>query len=163
MASSSTRESEMTFDQALKRIGVTLVKTTHKPNQIILMLRVDPKKASLWNDTLTEFLLASDERGQQGKLKVGWSTDVSKYFYPVREAGVVRYLWRVVLGGNPRAAAEALGRASQRAVAAGVEVKSQPLVGRKEYEHNPAEGKIAGAYGTNDGARVLANAVGGGQ
>ena len=87
---------------------------------------------------------------------------MSKYFYPVIESGVVRFLWRVILGGNPRAAAEAMGRAAQRAVAAGVEVKSQPLVGRKEYVHDPASGKIAGAYSTNQGARVLAGAVGGG-
>lgn len=142
----------MQLDQALKRIGVTITKADQKPGQIVLLLRVDPKKAALWNDALSEFLLAS-VTGQ-----VAWTTDVSKYFYPVKDAGVVRYLWRVILGGNPKAAAEALGRAAQRAVAAGVEVTSQPLVGRRE-----TIGATGGAYGMNEAQTVLANNLGGGR
>jgi hypothetical protein len=144
----------MTFDQALKRIGVTIVKTENGQNKVILLLRVNPKQADLWNDTLTEYLLASADR------RVNWTTDVSKYFYPVPDQGVVKYLWRVILSGNPRAAAEAMGRAAQRAIAAGVEVTSQPLVGRREYEFDPARGKIAGAHGVDSAATILANALG---
>lgn len=149
----------MKLDQALARIGVTIVKAEQKPAQAVLLLRIDQKKQALWNETLTEFLLASEERNGNGQKKVAWTADVSKYFYAVPDAGVVRFLWRVILGGNPRAAAEALGRAAMRAVAAGVEVTSQPLVGRKEFVHDPASGKIAGAYSTNKGAAILAQQV----
>lgn len=143
----------MQLEHALKRIGVTIKKVDQKPGQIVVLLRVEPKQASLWQDALTEFLLASVDQ------RVTWTTDVSKYFYVDKSAGIVRYLWRVILGQDPKSAAEALGRAAQRAVAVGVEVTSQPLVGRRE-----SIGKTGGAYGMNEAQNVLAaNLAGGGQ
>lgn len=146
----------MQLDHALKRIGVTIMKADQKPNQVVVLLRVDPKSASLWQDAISEFLLAAADP------RVTWTTDVSKYFYVDKNAGVVRYLWRVILGANPRSAAEALGRAAQRAVAVGVEVTSQPLVGRRE-----TIGKTGGAYainseGVSQAHSVLAQNLGGG-
>jgi hypothetical protein len=140
----------MQLEHALKRIGATIMKVDQKPGQVVVLLRVDPKQSSLWQDALNEFLLAAADQ------RVAWTTDVSKYFYVDKNAGVVRYLWRVILGVDPRSAAEALGRAAQRAVAVGVEVTSQPLVGRKEMI-----GKTGGAYGMNEAQTVLAQNFGG--
>lgn len=144
----------MRLDMALKRVGVTIVKSEKRPDGgIVLMLRVDRKMSGLWNDTLTEFLLAS--AGE----KI-WRTDVSKFFYPVSDEGVVKFLWRVVLLGDVAAAGAALGRAGVRAVQQGVEVTSMPLVGRKNYPFDPANGKIAGAHDSATAQKAIAIARG---
>jgi hypothetical protein len=139
-----------TLEQVLGRIGVTLVKTEPGANRLIAYFRVDPKKQDLWNETVSEFLLASIEPPAKS---AGWSVDVSKWFYPTN--GAVRFLWRIVLIGNPQAAGEALGRAASRAVSSGVEVTSQPLVGRKTFEYDPARGKIGGAHSMDTAAGLL--------
>jgi|GEM_PF-4248729 len=128
----------MKLDQALLKVGATIVKVEQGETRVVLLMRIDQAKARYWTETVTEFLLAASEKPQ------GWSADASKYFFAVPASGVVKFLWRVILLGDVRAAAEALGRASQRVVQGTVEVMSQPLVGRKEYEFDPARGKFKG-------------------
>lgn len=146
----------MTLDELLKRIGVSIVKVEKQEElgQVTLYLRVNPKLAVYWTETMTEFLLASLDK------RVTWAADVSKRFYPVEEAQAVLYLWRVILSRDPRAAAEALGRAAQRALAGSVEVTSQPLVGRKNYVVDVANGKTAGAHVPKEAAGILASGMG---
>jgi len=143
----------MKLEAVLNRIGASIVKVEKGDKKITLFLRVDAKRAGLWADTVQEFLLASADQ------RVTWSTDVSKFFYPVKDTGVVRFLWRIILNTDPKSAAEALGRAAQRAVQQGVEVVSQPLVGRKTFEFDPSRGKIAGAHDLTQAQNLIAQGM----
>jgi hypothetical protein len=144
----------MRLDAALKRVGVTIRSTEKKPDGgVVLLLRVDPSKASLWADTVNEFLLASAN-------EEAWRTDVSKRFFPAQ--GVVKFFWRVVLSGDVSLAGQALGLAATRAVQQGVEVTSMPLIGRKEYPFDPSRGKLKGAHDAATAQSAVAVAVRGG-
>lgn len=147
----------MKLEHVLKRIGVTVVSTEKRQNgSVQLLLRLAKttqtlNPATLWAVTINEFLLAGAEKQANGQLKVSWRADVSKYFYPKADAGVVVFLWRVILMDDVPGAGEALGQAAIRALAQTVTVKSMPLVGRATYEHDPKRGKIKGAYATGEG------------
>lgn len=140
----------MTLNNILARVGVTIAKTERPAaNRVVVLLRVG--KQNYWNETLNEFLLASTDP------RVSWTTDVSKWFYAAD--GGVRFLWRVVLNGDPQGAGEALGRAAMRATQGTVEVTSQPLVGRRNYTLDVANGKMMGAHTPGTAAQALAAAV----
>jgi len=136
------------LNKLLQRAGISIAKTETAPGRVIVLLRV--AKDSFWNETMSEFLLASV--GQP------WSTDVSKWFY-VDQTNNIRFLWRVVLQNDVKAASEALGAAAVRAVQSSVEVVSQPLVGRKDYPFDPASGKMMGAHDAGTASKALAVAT----
>lgn len=145
----------MRLDQALARIGATIVKQDATPDGgIVLLIRApqDEVNAPRWIDAIKEFLVAAEQNAGQS-----WSADVSKTYFS--KSGTIRYLWRLVLQGTTASAAGALGRAAIRALAEGVEVVSVPLVGRKTYEFDPANGKIKGAHDSRVAASALAAAV----
>ena len=89
----------MRLDEALAKIGVVVVKQEARGDQVVLHLRVPPGSAVAWKEAAEAFLLDTGD----------WTSDVSKHLYPSR--GVVKYLWRVVIGGNLAVGAQALGRA----------------------------------------------------
>ena len=145
----------MRLDQALKKVGATVAKNEKRPDGgLVIFLRVDPKMSGEWNDCLTEFLLASARENT-------WRVDVSKYFFADPQAATVKYLWRVILMGDINQASGALARAAIRSIQQQVEVMSQPLVGRKNYVHDPANGKTAGVYPVGSGEQVLVSALNG--
>lgn len=135
----------MKLEEVLKRVGGEVASAEKTDSGFILMLRVDPELGGKWADTIREFLLNK---------ATAWSTDVSKLFYA--SGGSVKYLWRIVLRGNTKAAAEALSAAALRALMQIGELDSYPLVGRREYEFDPANGKIAGPHAASAPARIIA-------
>lgn len=137
----------MTLDKLLLRAGIEVAKTETHPGRAVLLLRM--AKQNFWNEVLREFLLAS--------AKKPWTVDISKWFY-IQDSDV-RFLWRVVLSGDPRQGAEALGQAAMRAVQTSVEVVSQPLVGRRDYPFDPANGKMMGAHDARTAGAALATAI----
>lgn len=147
----------MKLEHVLKRIGVTVVSSEKQKNgSLQLMLRLDKategkNPPTLWAVAVNEFLLAGAERQPNGELKVSWKADVSKAFFAKHEAGVVVFLWRVILMNDVPGAAEALGQAVIRALSQTVTVKSMPLVGRTNWEARQRTGKTMGAYATGEG------------
>jgi len=145
----------MRLDQALARIGAEIVKQETTPDGgTVLLIRApkDQVNASRWIDTVKEFLVAAEQNNGQS-----WSSDVSKTYFS--KDGTIRYLWRFVLGGAVPSAAGALGRAALRALSQGVEVTSAPLIGRKEYPFDPANGKLKGAHDSRVAASAMATAI----
>lgn len=140
----------MRLDHALNRIGVEIVRqhSTDKKSAT-LMLRVPQKSAQIWTTVVQEFLLASEE---QPEAALRWTTDVSRVYFLDKESKVLRYLWRVVLGGNVAGAAEILGLAVIRTLSDGIEVTSQPLVGRARQE----PGSTKGGHSIGAASNVLA-------
>jgi hypothetical protein len=140
----------MRLDHALNRIGVEIVRQ-HSPDKksATLMLRVPTKAVNVWANVLQEFLLAAEE---QPEAALRWTVDVSRVYFLDKESKVLRYLWRVVLGGNVAGAAEILGLAVIRTLSDTVEVTSQPLVGRV----HTAPGSTKGAHDAGVAAGVIA-------
>lgn len=122
----------MRLDVALNKIGVQIVRQ-HSPDKksATLMMRVPASSLGIWAKVVEEFLLSA-ETVPTAELK--WSADVSRVYFVDKESRSVRYLWRVVLSGNCAGAAETLGMAIIRSLSGTVEVTSQPLVGRVEYQ-----------------------------
>jgi hypothetical protein len=140
----------MRLDHALGKAGVSVVKYDKRPDgSMILLLRVSQKAA--WSSVLMEFLSTK---------QTSWSADVSKTYYYDEGTGSIRFLWRVILSGKISQAAEALGNACIRALAASVEITSMPLVGRKNYVIDVAKGKLAGAHELSTAASLISQATG---
>lgn len=137
----------MKLEKALKQIGATIVKVEKSETRVVLFLRIDQSRAGLWTQTVNDFLLSSSRVN-------AWNTDVSKYFFV--DGGVVKFLWRVVLGGDPYLAAAALSAATQEigSVTSG-EVTAQPLVGRKTYPFDPSSGLIKGAQDSKAATQII--------
>ncbi len=137
---------------ALKRVGAEVVKTHRAEGLMTLYLRVDPDQGAKWVAMVSAFLLATT---------TAFKPDVSKYFYA--SAGEVRYLWRIHVTGDV-AAAEALivTAALESAMAAGTELTSFPLVGRRNYPLDPARGKLKGAHDIEQAPGLVGVAVSGG-
>ncbi len=144
----------MRLDQAMNRIGAEIVKEEKTEEGITLFVRApqDAVNGPRWTETIKEFLIAAEQNKGQS-----WSADVSKTFFA--KDGAVRFLWRFILGGSVASAAGALGRAAIRALASGVEVKSMPLVGRREYEFDVSRGKMMGGHPMGEAAGILATAL----
>lgn len=136
----------MRLDQALNRCNAEIV--TQKQDgagSATIMLRV--KDASLWADIVKEFLLTQD-----ALVDKKWSADVSRVYFVDPSSRSVRFLWRIVLKGAPKDAAEVLGQAVIRVLSQGVEVTSQPLVGRLD----PAPGSTKGAHSVGVAPGIVA-------
>jgi hypothetical protein len=125
----------MRLDQALNRCNVEIVTQKSEAGAATLMLRV--RDAGVWSDVVAEFLAA-----QAALADKGWTADVSRVYFIDTQSGNVRYLWRIVFRGAMKDGAEALGQAIIRVLSQGVEVTSQPLVGRAEM----APGSTKGAH-----------------
>lgn len=153
----------MKIDQILKKIDVTLVRVEKSQDgrTLTLYLRINRSERTFqrWRAVVEEVLLAADHNVAE---KLGWKIDVSQYYY-VSPEKVVRYLWRVILTGNVRAGAEALGQAILRVLSQGADVTSMPLVGRKQYAFDPAAGKMKGAHDPRDVASIVSQGIGSGQ
>lgn len=136
----------MRLDQAFNRCNVEVVtQKVDTTGAATLMLRVnDP---STWADVVKEFLLAQD-----ALVEKKWSADVSRVYFVDQTSHNVRYLWRVILRGAAKDAAEALGQAIIRVLSQGVEVTSQPLVGRLET----APGSTKGAHSVGVAPGIVA-------
>lgn len=152
----------MELHAALARVGVRIVKaagTTSEGDAVVapiytLYLRVDEQQGHKWVETITGLLHSAKSNAKK------FTVDVSKYFYVQGED--VRYLWRVVLTGDTEFGQGVLASAAmQAAMAFAKEVTSIPLVGRRQYEFNPAKGKFMGGYDYETGQVVVAQALGG--
>jgi Trk-type K+ transport system membrane component len=139
----------MRLDVALNKLGVKIVTQQSAKGAATLMLRVPPTAMATWAEAIEQFLLAADAlpKGTEA-----WTTDVSRSYFVDQESKSVRYLWRVILRGNPQLGAETLGMAIIRVMSQSVEVTSQPLVGRV----SPAPGSTKGAHAIGAGPAILA-------
>lgn len=136
----------MRLDQALNRCSAEIVTQKQDgPGSATIMLRV--KDASLWADIVKEFLITQDALADKR-----WSSDVSRVYFLDPDSKSVRYLWRIVLKGAPKDAAEVLGQTVVRVLSQGVEVTSQPLVGRLD----PVPGSTKGAHSVGVGPGLVA-------
>jgi hypothetical protein len=144
----------MDYEPALQRIGVQVTKKKIGESSLTLYFRIDPKSGDKWVDTVTAFLL-----GAQGR---PYKVDLSKYFYA--DKATVKYQWRlIVTGENAPALLVLLAQcALETSVAHAPQLTSFPLVGRIDYEFNPAKGKLKGAHDQEDGDRIVSVAMGGG-
>jgi hypothetical protein len=138
------------LDVVLKRLGATLVSADTKGQQTTLLIRAsrDRRDAARWKVVIEEVLLASTETRNKG-----WSADVSKVFFA--QDGAVKYLWRIIVKGELRKGLEAFGNAAIRSLSTGSEVTSIGLVGRKQYEFDPAAGKMKGAHDPKAARRAI--------
>ncbi len=148
----------------LKKIDVTVVRHENPAGQntLRLFLRINRDKIRFaqWRGVIEEYLL--DAKTKAAKTN-GWNVDISQAYY-VTDEEVVRYLWRVVISGNIRAGAEALGQAVLRVVSQSADVTEFPLVGRKKYAFDPANGKMKGAHDLKSAQSIVATGLqGGGQ
>lgn len=126
----------MRLDQALIRCNVEIVtQKQDSADSATLMLRV--KDPAVWAEVIREFLITQNTLSDKK-----WSTDVSRVYFLDPQSRSVRYLWRLVLKGAPKDAAEVLGQTAIRVLSQGVEVTSQPLVGRVD----PSPGSTKGAH-----------------
>lgn len=155
----------MQLNKILEKIGVTVVRV-EKPSSgdsLRLFLRVgrDPRQFSQWKGVVEEFILAGEENVAK-KPDVGWACDISQAYYPTKEQ-TVRYLWRVIITGNRRVGAESFGQAVLRVVSQSAEVTEMPLVGRKEYAFDPANGKMKGAHNSKSAAALISVGMSGGK
>lgn len=135
----------MRLDQALNRCNVEIVTQKSDASGSTLMLRV--RDTSTWSDIVKEFLLAQD-----ALVEKKWSADVSRVYFVDQQSRTVRYLWRIILRGAAKDAAEVLGHAVIRILSQGVEVTSQPLVGRLET----APGSTKGAHSVGVAPGIVA-------
>jgi hypothetical protein len=149
----------MRVDQALARIGVTVVKLDKAEKRVTLFLRVSTEKdhVQMWTSLVNDFLDVASAPGERG-----WTVDLSKSFFFDRDAKTTRYLWRLIFRGDTNRALDTLQQAAIRALASAKEVVSMPLIGRVQYEHDPSRGKIKGAYGVGEGELMIARAAAGG-
>lgn len=135
----------MELGAALKRVGAQIVKqkiadpTEEQPvGSATHFLRIHPDHGDRWSELVQELILSS-----LGKKKFGF--DVSKYFYASH--GKVCYLWRVVTTGDVVAALDHWSQvALQVAASRSPEITSIPLIGRANYEFDPARGKLKGGH-----------------
>jgi hypothetical protein len=136
----------MRLDQALIRCNVEIVtQKQDSADSATLMLRV--KDPAVWAEVIREFLITQNTLSDKK-----WSTDVSRVYFLDPQSRSIRYLWRVVLKGAPKDAAEVLGQTAIRVLSQGVEVTSQPLVGRV----NAAPGSTKGAHSIGAASGLVA-------
>lgn len=142
----------MSFEKALASIGATCVKSEELGKQRVLHLRIAADATDTWAAMIGRYLPEIAE-------KPNCIVDLSKHFFS--DNGTVRFLWRLVLAGDIKACVEVFIEQARGLVQPRVELDSQPLVGRVTYEHNPAAGKIKGAYKGGSGeALVVSTGVG---
>jgi len=138
----------MELEAAMAQIGAEVVKTEEKGTTFRVWCRI-PTKGSVWSTVLREVLSRSGAE---------WSVDVSKSYF-VKD-GSIRFLWRLIFSGDVGAATAAVVQCLDRSQGER-EVTSMPLVGRVEYEFDPARGKTKGAHNAKD--NVAAVVIGGAQ
>jgi hypothetical protein len=109
------------------------------------MLRV--KDPAVWAEVVREYLITQDSLADKK-----WSVDISRVYFLDTTSKSVRYLWRVVMKGAPKDAAEVLGQTVIRVLSQGVEVTSQPLVGRVDT----APGSTKGAHSIGAASGLVA-------
>lgn len=136
----------MSLEKALDSVGATCVKVEDKGKQRVLHLRIHADSTEMWAAMIGRYLPAIAE-------SPSCIVDLSKYFYA--ENGSVKFLWRLVLAGDMKEAAEIFVKQARSLTQPVVELDSQPLVGRISYEHNPAAGKIKGAYAGGSGEALV--------
>lgn len=141
------------LDQALAKIGATVTEYKEAEGRFTLMVRApapkDEVNAARWRLFIEKTILFSTT-------VKSWKLDFSKVFFA--HEGIVRFLWRIVVTGEAvDSAKRVLAEIALETLAEGIEVTEVPLVGRVEYEHNPAKGKLKGAYGINSGGSSVAD------
>jgi hypothetical protein len=144
----------MSVEKALSSIGATCVRTEDRGKQRILHVRIDPNAPELWAQVVRNFLISASgvERCR---------VDLSKNFFV--DDDNVKFLWRIVLAGDISACEILLEESILTAVEPKAppmkgELMSQPLVGRVEYELDPARGKIKGAHDPRQAVGLIATA-----
>lgn len=138
----------MKLEDALMRIGASVVKSQIAAEKATLFLRVSEERGALWVQALTAFLLGAQQ-------KKTWAPDVSKYFFVSN--GSIRYFWRIVITGPTEEALESFSRAALEAAMSNArELSSFPLVGRAEYTFDPARGLLKGAHELDKAAQYVA-------
>lgn len=143
------------LDQALAKIGVSVVEYSETKDRFTAMLRVpDPKdarNAKRWQRFIEKSVLfASTAKA--------WTLDLSKVFYATN--GSVRFLWRIVAVSKAEDTAtpkRILSEIALEALREGAEVTEVPLIGRVEYVPDPANGKLKGAYPAGSGEQLVAS------
>lgn len=142
----------MELKAALRRVGATVAQDKVEAESATIYLRVNPDQGEAWVDAVSRFLFAVEPKQ--------YTADVSKYFFVAK--GEVKYLWRIVLRGKVEVAIQALANsAMESAMARAPEITSMPLVGRVEYQHNPAAGKLKGVHSYGAAEQVVGAALGG--
>jgi hypothetical protein len=147
----------MRLDVVLGKIGAEIVKVEKHQGRVTIFLRTGRKRADAarWKQVVEEMLLAASEQR-----KVTWGVDISKAFFADR--GAVKYLWRVVLTGDVKQAAENFGNATMRSLSQGAEVTSMPLIGQVQYEWDPANGKMKGGHSQGKARTAITQGISGG-
>jgi hypothetical protein len=148
----------MRLDQILKNIGAEIVKQETSDGRTTLFVRAGKERlaAERWKAVIEELLLSCS-----GQKTPSWSVDLSKAFF-VTEAKAVRFLWRIIFTGNVKRGLESFGTSVMRSMSQGVEVTSMPLVGRVQYEFDPALGKMKGGHSGTQAARARSVGLSGG-
>jgi len=129
----------MRLDQALNKIGITVIKASKESDGLTLHLRLslEEQVSTRWRTLMQEFLPIAEDAEQ-------WSADVSKHLRTI--GGQIKYNWRITLRGNVRVAQRILTEQVLNSLKAGVDITSFPLVGQKRYEVDAAKGKLMGGH-----------------
>lgn len=137
----------MRLDQALTRISAEVVTQRQDAGGATLMIRMRGDLGA-WADAIREVLLVQENLADKR-----WSVDISRAYFLDKSSQTVRFLWRIILRGDVKEAAESFGMSIIRCLSEGVEVTSQPLVGRVSQK----PGSTKGAHSLSVGPAVVAS------
>lgn len=144
----------MKLSELMAQIKGEIVNVAQEPQLLVLTVRFKPLSdydLDRWMKAIQQLCMSSLEHDD-------WAVDISRVYLPWK--GQIVYFWRWMLAGDTQKALRTLqativGLNVEATKAIPREFDEWPLRGRINYVADPATGKIKGAWGMNEAARLL--------